>query len=268
MAGVSRVPLVRASVSIPGVRFLRRIGAPAHRFLERSRLPNLEEDPEGFIPLKQAVEPCHHVVHGAGIENSGVLAAQEVTLRDLGVFGAMVCQSATVGDCITAITSPTFTRFSSVRYWTVDVGREHVALCSRLPSSCQLGRASADAYSTIIVVNTSKAALGTDWNPQALWTDHDPSVAPAFAGIADSPIQFGLPCSGVVFRRSALAQPIPRFWAPPPTTTMLSAWSGAPGSFSESVQLALQAASRPEEAAADRRAAGGLLLSVRTTPLP
>jgi hypothetical protein len=117
------IPLVRASVVLPFVKFLDHIGAPTERLLVRANLPICAfQNPEALIPFNQSFAFIEQAARSEGLENFGLLVAQQTQFLDLGAFGALVAQSLTLHDFLQKLLRLHQTLLNGEQIWLTEEG--------------------------------------------------------------------------------------------------------------------------------------------------
>lgn len=91
-------PVIRSGALAPVLTFLRRLGAPVDRLVERAHLrPDECRDPEALVPLVFANRLLDSAARASGIRDLGLLATREVDPFHLGTYGRLMNRAGTVG---------------------------------------------------------------------------------------------------------------------------------------------------------------------------
>jgi AraC-like DNA-binding protein len=203
------IPLVRASHIIPITEFLNQIGSPTNRLLSQCNLafPNLE-NPETLLPLYKCCEFIETAAHFEGIELLGYLVGQQTPINKLGMTGQIICNSLTLFDLLVTleqIMCAANSGFPLSLCWEKDCVWVQFH-CDHLPHATNL---QSQYYSTTLIINALRLALGKTWRPSELYLEGPPSrpllAMDEFSGVY---IHFLSPQNRIKVPRSALALPI------------------------------------------------------------
>ena len=95
------IPLIRASNLLPFINFLEQLGTPVDTLLKELHIPKENIfNPLAICTENQMWSFLEKSSRLEGIENLGILIAQESTIDDLGIFGQMLLQSLTLKNCL------------------------------------------------------------------------------------------------------------------------------------------------------------------------
>lgn len=202
------IPLVRASAVLPFVKFLNQIGSPSERLLQSAGLSNVMfDDPETLISLHQSFVFAERAARLEGIENLGLLVAQQTPVTQMGALGQLACQSLTLYDLLQTITELLHTHNSGARVWLTQQG-EHTLFHHQFLSATTPNQ-QAQYFTLQSYLNALQLVMGKQWQPDQLWTP-----ARAVKGLADSalfaetPIQFNASHNVIRFPTALLSLPL------------------------------------------------------------
>ena len=136
----SHVPFTRACAMWPFVDFLDTIGAPTERFLQQAGIPvALLEQSEALVPLHLGYSFLEHAAYAEGIDNIGLVVAQQASAYDLGVFGKRLREAITVQEFIQTVLRMIGTVTSGQQFWLTGEGSQ-VRVHQYLPGNVGPGR--------------------------------------------------------------------------------------------------------------------------------
>jgi AraC-like DNA-binding protein len=205
------VPLSRAGVGVlPYSRFLNRIGAPVERFLNRAHLPSgALEDPEKLVPFINTLALAEVAAQAEGVENLGIIVAQQTQVAQLGAVGLLLCQSLTLHDLLNKLLTLHPGAISGEQIWLTDQG-DSCWLHHRytVPQSIQTYQA--QYYSVLMYLSVIRLAAGSDWQPEELHLS-GPYQQKGFLELdflVHTPIQFHQPSNAIRFPQALLSKPL------------------------------------------------------------
>lgn len=163
------IPLVRSSAILSFVKFLNRIGAPTERYLTQAHLPiSILDNSENLVPLTQSLAFGELVARREGIENLGIVVAQQSTLSEFGNFGRLVCQSLTLYEMLCKIVKLRSTLNSGAKVWlTEDSNYLWVNHQFTIPHHIQADQG--QAFTVAMYLNAIRLAAGSNWQPDRLY---------------------------------------------------------------------------------------------------
>ncbi len=172
------IPLIRTSNLLPFVGFLEQIGSPVDLLLSEFYLPKEQIfDLNAICTERQMWGFLERAARLEGIEDLGLLIARESHIEDLGLFGQLLLQSATLRDCLNAFVNFIALHHSDGRnrFWWVQHQQE-VLFCTRNPYRHKVaGEFQALQYSILFMLKVLKAYLGDRWRPSRMYLQTLPS---------------------------------------------------------------------------------------------
>jgi AraC-like DNA-binding protein len=212
------IPLIRVNTVLPFVAFLHHLGAPTEKWLRQVKLPIYAlDDPETLIPRYQAFRFLEKAAREEGVENLGLLVGQQTSVRKLGTFGRLICQSLTLYDAFrTCIQIAPATNSGEV-YWLVEQG-ERAWFCQQYLNTFNTEYHYAAHYSLMLMVDLIRMAAGQGWQPAVICLQNSQTTDLAKSELLAEPkIQAGVGFTGVAFPRSFLSLPL---------QSSLNSWDG------------------------------------------
>ena len=224
------IPLIRASVILPAVTFLKQLGAPASRLWVQAKLPSAALDaPEGLVPLHQAYRFFEQAARSQGMEHFGWQVGERMRVDELGAFGRLICRSLTLYEALTTAQRMIAAFNSGARLGlTIQGGQAQLRHWS--DPGLQIGRQQANQYSLMIMLNAIRLAAGADWRPAEIEFEGEP--APALRRLdllAETRIMAGQGAVGLALPAALLSLPLqtPGKVLPSPADEH-TLWSSAP----------------------------------------
>ena len=166
------IPLIRTSNLLPFINFLEQLGTPVDTLLKELHIPKENIfNPLAICTENQMWSFFEKSSRLEGIENLGILIAQESTIDDLGIFGQMLLQSLTLKDCLYKFVNFISQHHSHCheRFW-LDTQGEKTYFCAKDPYSLKpVGSFQALGYTLILMLNILKAYLGNQWKPTCIY---------------------------------------------------------------------------------------------------
>ncbi len=205
------IPVARASVAVlPIVKFLDRIGSPTERLLKQVHLPvRALNNSEAFIPLSQAFAFLELAARTEGIENLGIMVAQQTQVPQVGTFGAIVCQSLTLHDLLHKILKFHNTFVPGEQIWLTEEGNSlwfhHQYLVPRSTHTYQ-----GQGYTVLMYLSALRLATGAHWQPDELHLSgsHRQKGFLELNFLGNTPIHFHQPTNAIRFSKALLSQPL------------------------------------------------------------
>lgn len=166
---MNAIPLVRANIALPAVKFLNQIGAPTERVLRQAGLSvEALDDPEALIPLYCGFAFLERAAQSEGIEHLGVLVSQQAQMADLGVFGKIMQQSLTLYDLLHTISVLLTTTYNSgARTWITQKG-ERVWFNHQFINPANQNNQQAQYYACLLYLKIIQLVTETGWHPTDL----------------------------------------------------------------------------------------------------
>jgi len=205
---MATIPLVRARYAHGFLTALREHGAPAERYLERSRLPvELVEDGNCLISAFMLWHFAGDAARDTGISDLG-LAAGSVPVESHGEFGSRVTCAPTLYRAIGTFCSEARAEYSRADFYltrALDVAWFCRGRIDGSPAQVQ----QVELYVLGLMLQTLRLALGMDWSPIRIRLQNTDLV-----GLADTElfrnaeVEFGCRCSGIAFPVPSLGLPL------------------------------------------------------------
>lgn len=162
------IPFTRMSALMPFIRFLREIGAPYERYLERVKIPidwvgRLEQP----VPLLSCYQFIEMSSQKEGEEHIALIAADYTNLDDLGDYGKSLLQSKTVYQYLMAGIKLFNTHTTGERFW-LEYSGESVHFCHATFPHISKQQQLTTLYSLGVTINTLRQVFGLDWSPVSI----------------------------------------------------------------------------------------------------
>jgi len=164
----SPIPFTRVSAMAPFVAFLDSIGTPVERLLEQSGIfPDMLENTESLIPLYSAYRFADTAARREGIEDLGLVVAQQTLAFDLGAYGRSLRQASTVHEYL-HIGIMLIDSVTSGQRFRLSTEPSRLRFNQYLPDLVGSGRYQADLYSLAVTISTLRHILGQGWYPEEI----------------------------------------------------------------------------------------------------
>ncbi|HIK17978.1 MAG TPA: AraC family transcriptional regulator ligand-binding domain-containing protein [Leptolyngbyaceae cyanobacterium M33_DOE_097] len=209
---MNAIPLVRANVVLPVVKFLDQIRAPTEQFLRQSGLSvEALDHPEALIPLYCGFTFLETAARSEGIEHLGVLVSQQVQIADLGLFGKILSQSLTLYDLLHTVSALLTTTYNSgARAWITQQD-DRIWFNHQFINHADLNNQQAQYFACLLYLKIIQLVVGTDWHPTDLHFQtsklHGLEKIEAFF---QSRVHFNQPNNAIGFHKSLLHLPLQR----------------------------------------------------------
>lgn len=171
----SRIPFTRACAIWPIMDFLDTIGAPTERFLQQAGIPPaLLEQPESLVPLHLVYSFFESAANAEGINNLGLLVAQQASTFDFGLFGESLREALTVHEYLQAGLQMIGSLTLGERFWLTNEGNK-IRIHHHLPGNETPGFRHADHYAIAITLRMLLSFTDNQWSPEevCLHADND-----------------------------------------------------------------------------------------------
>lgn len=164
----SGIPFTRAAPVSNFITFLHSIGAPTERYLRQARIPlSLLDDPENPVPLHFCYRFVEKVTHKEGIDELGLLVAQQTSLNQLGQYGQILAQSLTVFDYLnTGINL--LNLFNSGEHFRLEAHDDQLRFYHAVPKGSITASNQSQLFALMITINTLRSVAGDEWYPDEL----------------------------------------------------------------------------------------------------
>jgi AraC-like DNA-binding protein len=205
------VPLVRITAVLPFVGFLRIIGAPAERLIEKSRLPvRALEQPELLVPFDRVNQFVEDAARTQGVPDFGVRALRGLSPLDLGAFGRSMQRGGTLGRAI-EISHRLRNAFNSGVRATMTRQRDQLVLQHRVTHSGARTTGQVSLMVLGLTLNLMRSVAGPGWRPRRIDIAAPPSRGiEEIPELADAEIHFGQLVTTVAIPVTLLSLPLPR----------------------------------------------------------
>lgn len=162
------VPLVRTSAVLPVVRFLQEAGAPVDRYLASAKLsPDIVDRPEALLPFHQVLDFAERAAASEQVEALGFLVGEKTEFAELGAFGCIVRQSATLSSALATLTATINCYNSGDRIWLLP-DDDPVLLCHAFIFPDASGVRHGNLYTIMLLIKLVRLAIGATWWPREL----------------------------------------------------------------------------------------------------
>ena len=162
----SHVPFTRACAIWSFIDFLDTIGAPTERFLQQAGIPPaLLEQPESLVPLHLVYSFFEHAANAEGINNFGLLAAQQTSSYDIGIFGKLLREALTVHEYLQMGLQMIGSLTLGERFWLTKEG-DQIRMHHYLPGNVTPGFRHADLYAIAVTLRTLRSFMDNQWSPE------------------------------------------------------------------------------------------------------
>ena len=162
----SRIPFTRACAMWPFMDFLDTIGAPTERFLQQAGIPLASlEQPESLVPLHLAYSFLERAANAEGINDFGLLVAQQTSAYDIGIFGELLREALTVHEYLQTGFQVIGSLTSGERFWLTSEG-DQMRIHHYLPGNEAPGFRHADLYTIAITLRMLRSFTDNQWSPE------------------------------------------------------------------------------------------------------
>lgn len=161
-----RIPFTRACVIWPLIDFLDTMGTPTERFLRQAGIPPaLLEQAESLVPLHLVYSFLERAANAEGINNFGLLAAQQTSAYDIGVFGERLQEALTIHEYLQIGFQMIGALTSGERYWMTSEGNQ-IRVHHFLPGKNNPGFHHADLFSVTTTLRMLRSFTDDQWSPE------------------------------------------------------------------------------------------------------
>lgn len=209
------IPLVRASVVLPFVKFLDQIGAPTEYLLQKAHLPvGAFDNTENLMPLNQSFAFAELSACSEGVENLGILVGQQTQLAQLGEFGAVVSQSLTLHDLLGKLIQLHNTLVTGEKIWFTADGN-YLWLHHQYTVPHHIQTYQAQCFSVMVYLNVIRLGAEHYWQPDQLYLVGGKNKAFLdLDRLSNTAIHFDQPNNAIRFSRDLLSKPLNHFIKP------------------------------------------------------
>ena len=159
------IPLVRASVLLPIVRFLDGLGVSTDQLLRQAQLPILDPGDLGrLISLYHSFNFLENAAQLTNMPLLGLLVSQQVEIGELGLLGQRLLQSVTLHDMLTTLTQMLTTHNSGARAWLTHADGL-VWINHQFINPGKIENQQAQYYACCLYLNLIRLATGPQWQP-------------------------------------------------------------------------------------------------------
>lgn len=203
------IPLVRASVILPFIKFLDQLGAPTERFLQKAHLPiSILENPENLAPVNLAFAFAELAARSEGINNLGLLVGQQTHLSHLGGFGVVVSQALTLHDLLGKLMQLLNTLVTSDKIGFTEDG-DYLWLHHQYTVPRHIQTYQGQCFSILVYLNVIRLGAPPCWQPDQLHLQSGKNSA--FLELdcfSNTSIYFNQPTNAFRFPKAFLSKPI------------------------------------------------------------
>jgi AraC-like DNA-binding protein len=205
------VPLIRTTALAPALQLLRRIGAPADRLLEASRLrPDVLQRADALVPFGLVNGFFEHAARTQGIDGFGLHAVRDVSPLRLGGFGRAMASGGTLGGALEASIRAR-SAFNSAARAAVTRDGGDVVLRHDVAGTGRDGHAQLALMSVGLTANLVRAVAGPRWRPGRITVAGPPTRAvEALPALSGADVVFHHAVTTVRIPVELLALPLPR----------------------------------------------------------
>jgi AraC-like DNA-binding protein len=197
------IPLARASLMRPVVDFLDHTGVALGPRLESARA--LLHDASALVPLAMGGALFEEAARRSGRADLGLRAAADLSVLAFSDWGAVIADSLTLRDFVSAAVTQAPRFNSGSRVWVVQRGAQ-VWFHQRFSSCLTRGRRIAYEFALMMQLRAMRLATGSDWRPLEIHLEGAaPPHAAELARLASKRICFEQPHMALVFPVEALA---------------------------------------------------------------
>ena len=165
----SHIPFTRAIAIWPVMDFLDTVGAPTESFLQKAGIPLASlEQPESLLPLHLVYSFFEHAANAEGINNLGLLVAQQTSAYDMGIFGEMLREALTVHEYLHTGLQMIGSLTSGAKFWLTSEGNQ-MRVGQYLPGSEAPGFRHADLYTIAITLRMLRSFTHNQWSPEEVY---------------------------------------------------------------------------------------------------
>jgi AraC-like DNA-binding protein len=206
---MSRVPLLRAAALVPAIRFLRRIGAPVGRLLERAGLPESTfADVETLVPHRLGARLLEEAARQEGDATLGLQMGLEVRVDTLGYFGRRLCEARTLHGALVTAERLVPSYHSGERVWLARADGE-VRLCRRFARSLDALGEQPEQYALGSALGFLRSILGEEWRPPRIHVKQGVAAAVAtLPALAGTELVLGCETTAIVLPEHVLTAPL------------------------------------------------------------
>jgi AraC-like DNA-binding protein len=203
------IPLVRASVILPIITFLDRVGAPTDQLLLQAQLPIFDsKDPEQLVSLYHAFNFLENAARQTNLPYLGIVVSQQVEVGELGAFGQMLLQLMTLHEVLTTIVEMLSTHNSGARVWLTHA--DGLAwLNHQFMNPAKIENQQAQYYACCLYLKVIQLATGLQWRPTEVHFQADQLPGAVdhelLAGIR---LRFNQPHNAIGFSSRLLSMPL------------------------------------------------------------
>jgi AraC-like DNA-binding protein len=245
---VQRIALGRVAHLLAFTDFLREIGAPVQRELDRAGLPTLlAKKPDASFPLPPGLGFLRSIERAEGIDDLGFQASKNETFDVLGSDLRNALRTSVTLFSRMRRFGELVTRESSNCRVSILRERDDFRICNNLIGIPWLeGRRYSEWIQIIVLVEIVREELGAQWCPSEItFQSRFDTCRSAFEHFHDTRILFGQGMTSIKVPASVLSRPLvaamPSQWPPPDTIESISPLPiSAPLDLSESLKSALR----------------------------
>jgi len=201
------IPLVKASLALPFVKFLDQIGAPTERYLDQVHLPmDVFYDLNTLIPFHQACTFLELAAHKEG-ESLAILVGQQTQVFQLGAAWPLLSQSLTLHDLLHKVLRFSKTWNSGEQVWLADEGEYQWLHHRYLLPPFQTHQA--DYFVISLYLDLIRLAAGCDWQPAQIYFKCGRHKALLeLDWLPKTQIHFNQTSDAICFSKALLSQPL------------------------------------------------------------
>ena len=202
------IPLVKASLALPFVKFLDQSGAPTERYLDQVHLPiDIFYDLNTLIPLHQACAFLELAAQREG-EELAILVAQQTQVFELGAAWPLLSQSLTLHDLLRKVLQFSRTWNSGERVWLMNAGDYQWLHHQYLLPQFQTHQA--DYFVISLYLDLIRLAAGSEWQPEQIHfkCEKRKVLLELDCVSSNTQIHFNQASDAICFSKALLSQPL------------------------------------------------------------
>jgi len=161
--------MAKSSFLLPFMSYLTEGGADMrHLQMMAGVRPGLMDDPESALPLSWAGEFLEATKRREGISGFGARVGAKTRIDQIGQFGGLLANALTLKQLLERLVKLVPQANTGTKVWLTR-GQDHVVL--HLRHLMERGRADADGFGLLLLIDAVRMALGPEWRPRRFSLD-------------------------------------------------------------------------------------------------